>query len=172
MVCESGATTAARAATLRRTVMTRTATLAELADLVGTELGVSDWLEVTQDRIDTFADATDDHQWIHVDPERAASGPFGAPIAHGFLTLSLFIPLWGQIFQLEGVGTKVNYGLDKVRFTSPVKVGSRVRLVATLAKAEEITGGVQLHVSGVIEIEGSARPAVVVEFIERDYLDG
>ncbi|MCS0499841.1 MaoC family dehydratase [Protaetiibacter mangrovi] len=150
--------------------MTRTATLADLDALVGTELGASGWREVTQERIDTFADATDDHQWIHVDPERAATGPFGAPIAHGFLTLSLFIPLWGEIFALDGVETKVNYGLDKVRFTSPVKVGARVRLVATLARVEQIAGGVQLHVSGIIEIEGAERPAVVIEFIERDYL--
>lgn len=151
--------------------MTRTATIAELDELVGTELGTSDWLVVTQERIDTFADATDDHQWIHIDPARAAEGPFGAPIAHGFLSLSLFIPLWGQVFGLEGVATKVNYGLDKVRFTSPVKVGSRVRLVASLTRAEHIAGGVQLHVSGILEIEGSDRPALVVEFIERDYVE-
>jgi acyl dehydratase len=120
--------------------------------------------------IDTFADATDDHQWIHVDPERAKDGPFGATIAHGFLTLSLFIPLWSAMFDVEGVTSKLNYGLDRVRFTSPVKVGSRVRLTATITAVEEVKGGVQLTTSGVIEIEGQERPAVVVEFLSRLYV--
>ncbi|MFC5502470.1 MaoC family dehydratase [Lysinimonas soli] len=146
------------------------ATIAELPALVGTEIGPSDWLTITQERINTFADATDDHQWIHVDPVRAKDGPFGAPIAHGFLTLSLLIPLWGSIFDVEGVTTKVNYGLDRVRFTSPVTVGSRVRLTATLAKVEEVTGGVQLTTSGIIGIEGQERPAVVVDFLARFYV--
>jgi acyl dehydratase len=145
-------------------------TLEELPRLVGTEIGTSDWITISQERINTFADATDDHQWIHVDPERAQDGPFGAPVAHGFLTLSLFIPLWSSIFDIEGVTTKVNYGLDRVRFTSPVKVGSRVRLTATLTKVEEIGGGVQLSTSGVIGIEGQERPAVVVDFLARFYV--
>jgi acyl dehydratase len=145
----------------------RTTTLADLPGLAGTEIGTSDWVTVTQERIDTFADATDDHQWIHVDPERAATGPFGAPIAHGFLTLSLFIPLWSQLLEVTDATTLVNYGLDKVRFTSPVKAGSRVRLVATLSSVTEVKGGLQLAVSGVLELEGSERPALVVEFISR-----
>ncbi|TXR57045.1 MaoC family dehydratase [Quadrisphaera setariae] len=147
----------------------RTTTLAELPGLAGTEIGTSEWITVTQERIGTFADATDDHQWIHVDPERAASGPFGAPIAHGFLTLSLFIPLWSQLLEVSDATTLVNYGLDKVRFTSPVKAGSRVRLVATLTSVTEVKGGLQLAVSGVLELEGSERPALVVEFLSRVY---
>lgn len=144
-------------------------TIDELPTLIGTEIGPSDWLRITQERINTFADATDDHQWIHVDPERAKDGPFGAPIAHGFLTLSLLIPLWSSIFDVEGVTTKVNYGLDRVRFTSPVRVGSRVRLTATLTKVDQVSGGVQLTTSGVIGIEGQDRPAVVVDFLARFY---
>lgn len=147
----------------------RTTTLAELPGLAGAEIGTSEWLTVTQEKINTFADATDDHQWIHVDPERAASGPFGAPIAHGFLTLSLFIPLWSQLLEVSDATTLVNYGLDKVRFTSPVKAGSRVRLVATLTSVTEVKGGLQLAVSGVLELEGSERPALVVEFLSRVY---
>jgi acyl dehydratase len=144
-------------------------TLEELPGLVGTEIGPSDWIDVSQERINTFADATDDHQWIHVDPERAKEGPFGAPIAHGFLTLSLLIPLWSSIFDVEGVTTKVNYGLDRVRFTAPVPAGSRIRMTATITKVEEVKGGVQLTTSGVIAIEGQERPAVVVDFLARFY---
>lgn len=147
----------------------KTVTIAELPSLVGTEIGTSDWIEISQQRIDTFANATDDRQWIHVDPERANEGPFGAPIAHGFLTLSLFIPLWSSLLEVSDAATLVNYGLDKVRFTSPVKVGSSIRLVATLASAEQVKGGLQLGVSGVIEIEGQERPAAIVEFISRVY---
>ena len=145
----------------------RTTTVAELPGLAGTEIGASDWLTVTQERIDTFADATDDHQWIHVDPERAKDGPFGAPIAHGFLTLSLFIPLWQGLLEVTDATTLVNYGLDRVRFTAPVKAGSRIRLVATLSSVTEVRGGLQLAVSGVIELEGQERPAVVLEFLSR-----
>jgi acyl dehydratase len=147
----------------------KTVTIAELPDLVGTELGASVWMEVSQQRIDAFADATGDHQWIHVDPERAKDGPFGATIAHGFLTLALFIPLWSSLLEVADAATLVNYGLDKVRFTSPVKVGSRVRLAARIASAEPVKGGLQLAVAGVIEIEGQERPAAVVEFISRVY---
>lgn len=148
---------------------TRVATLAELSKLVGQSLGTSDWLTIEQDRVNTFADATDDHQWIHVDVERAkAESPFGGPIAHGYLTLSLIIPMWTQVLQVESVTTGVNYGLNKVRFTNPVPVGGRVRLNATLKQYEELPkGGVQLTVDGVIELEGSERPAVVVEAIYR-----
>lgn len=137
--------------------------------LAGTELGVTDWLEVGQDRIDTFADATDDHQWIHTDPEKAAQGPFGAPIAHGYLTLSLFIPLFTDLLDVQGVTTKVNYGLDKVRFPSPVKAGSRIRLRATLASVDEVPGGVQIAVDGTVEIEGGSKPACVLRSLSRFY---
>jgi acyl dehydratase len=149
--------------------MTLTATYAELAGLAGTEIGPSDWLEVTQERVDTFADATDDHQWIHVDPERATEGPFGGPIAHGFLSLSLIIPLQSQVFDVEGVSTKVNYGLDKVRFVSPVKVGARIRLTGTIAEVIEVAGGYQLVVDIVIETEGGTKPAVVARSLQRFY---
>jgi len=146
-----------------------TTTVAELPSLEGKELGSSGWLEVSQQRIDTFADATDDHQYIHVDPERAKDGPFGTTIAHGFLTLSLFIPLWSEILEVSDASTLVNYGLDKVRFTSPVPAGSKVRLTATLKTVAEVKGGYQLHVDGIIEIEGQERPAVVIESISRVY---
>lgn len=149
--------------------MTLTATYADLAGLAGTEIGPSDWLEVTQQRVDTFADATDDHQWIHVDPERAADGPFGGAIAHGFLSLSLIIPLQTQVFDVEGVSTKVNYGLDKVRFVSPVKVGARIRLTGTIAEVIEVAGGYQLVVDIVIETEGGTKPAVVARSLQRFY---
>lgn len=149
--------------------MTTTVAFTELANLVGTDLGYSDWFEVTQDRINTFADATDDHQWIHVDPERAKDGPFGAPIAHGFLTLSLFIPMWVDLLDVQGVGTKVNYGLDKVRFVSPVTAGSRVRLTATIVEVTEVGGGLQLVVDGTIEIEGATKPAVALRSLQRLY---
>jgi acyl dehydratase len=143
--------------------------LDELKKLAGSDLGTSEWIEVTQERINTFADATGDHQWIHVDPERAATGPFGAPIAHGYLTLSLFIPLFTELLDVQGVTTKVNYGLNKVRFPSPVKVGSRIRLVGRLAEVEEVPGGVQIAVDGTIEIEGGAKPAAVLQSLSRFY---
>ena len=106
-----------------------------------------------------------------MDPERAKDGPFGAPIAHGFLTLSLIIPFWGELFDVEGVTTKVNYGLDKVRFTSPVKVCSRIRMRATIAEVTEVKGGAQIKVANTIEIEGQERPAVVAEFLARFHAD-
>ncbi len=143
--------------------------LDELKKLAGSDLGTSEWIEVTQERIDTFADATGDHQWIHVDPEKAKEGPFGAPIAHGYLTLSLFIPLFTELLDVQGVTTKVNYGLNKVRFPSPVKVGSRIRLVAKLAEVEDVTGGVQITVEGAIEIEGGGKPAAVLQSLSRFY---
>jgi acyl dehydratase len=142
----------------------------KLLTMAGADLGATDWLEITQDRVNLFADATDDHQWIHVDPERAKDGPFGAPIAHGFLTLSLLIPFWGELFDVEGVTTKVNYGLDRVRFTSPVKVGSKVRMLGQIAEVSEVKGaGAQIKVNATIEIEGQERPAVVAEFLARFY---
>jgi acyl dehydratase len=141
----------------------------ELKKLAGSELGTSAWLDVTQERIDTFADATGDHQWIHVDPERAAEGPFGAPIAHGYLTLSLFIPLFTELLDVQGVTTKVNYGLNKIRFPAPVKAGSRIRLVGRLAEVAEVPGGVQITVDGTIEIEGGSKPAAVLQSLSRFY---
>ncbi|MHC6229443.1 MaoC family dehydratase [Arthrobacter sp. MMS24-T111] len=140
-----------------------------LLTLSGKDLGTTDYRQITQDQINQFADATDDRQWIHTDPERAKDGPFGAPIAHGFLTLSLIIPFWGELFDVDGVTTKVNYGLDKVRFTSPVKVGSKVRMQATIADVTEVKGGAQIKVNATIEIEGQERPAVVAEFLARFY---
>ncbi|MFF1685341.1 MULTISPECIES: MaoC family dehydratase [unclassified Streptomyces] len=143
--------------------------LAELKKLAGSDLGSSEWLDVTQERIDTFADATGDHQWIHTDPERAKEGPFGAPIAHGYLTLSLFIPMFTELLDVEGVTTKVNYGLNKVRFPAPVPAGSRIRLAARLAAVEDVPGGVQITVDGTIEIEGAAKPACVLQSVSRFY---
>lgn len=143
--------------------------LDELKKLAGGDLGTSEWIEVTQQRIDTFADATGDHQWIHVDPERAKEGPFGAPIAHGYLTLSLFIPLFTELLDVRGVTTKVNYGLNKVRFPSPVTAGSRIRLTARLAEVEDVPGGVQITVEGTLEIEGGAKPAAVLQSLSRFY---
>ncbi|AJZ84159.1 MaoC family dehydratase [Streptomyces antimycoticus] len=144
--------------------------LDELKKLAGSDLGTSEWIEVTQDRIDTFADATGDHQWIHTDPERAAQGPFGAPIAHGYLTLSLFIPLFTQLLEVRGVTTKVNYGLNKVRFPAPVRVGSRLRLAARLSSVEDVPGGVQIAVDGTIEADGGTKPAAVVQSLSRFYV--
>lgn len=149
--------------------MTTTAAYTDALSLAGTDLGTTEWLEITQDRIDTFADAVDDHQWIHVDPERAASGPFGAPIAHGFLSLSLATRFWSELFELDGVATKVNYGLDKVRFVSPVTVGSRVRMGAVIAEVTEVPGGYQFAVDQTVEIEGGAKPALVARGIYRFY---
>ncbi|MDO0938046.1 MaoC family dehydratase [Streptomyces sp. DG2A-72] len=143
--------------------------LDELKKLAGSDLGTSEWIEITQERINTFADATGDHQWIHVDPEKAAEGPFGAPIAHGYLTLSLFIPLFTELLDVQGVTTKVNYGLNKVRFPSPVKVGSKIRLLGKLADVEDVPGGVQITVDGTMEIEGGAKPAAVLQSLSRFY---
>lgn len=149
--------------------MTTTIAYTDIAGLAGTDLGWSDWLEITQDRINTFADAADDHQWIHTDPEKAKTGPFGAPIAHGFLTLSLAVPFWTELLEVEGVTTKVNYGLDKVRFISPVPAGSRVRMNAVIAEVEEVKGGYQLVVDQTIEVEGSSKPAVAARGLYRFY---
>ncbi|MBV1941107.1 MaoC family dehydratase [Streptomyces sp. BV286] len=141
----------------------------ELKKLAGSDLGTSEWIDVTQERVNTFADATGDHQWIHVDEEKAKEGPFGAPIAHGYLTLSLFIPLFTELLDVQGVTTKVNYGLNKVRFPAPVKAGSRIRLVAKLTDVEDVPGGVQITVDGMIEIEGAPKPAAVLQSLSRFY---
>ncbi|HUN92085.1 MAG TPA: MaoC family dehydratase [Burkholderiaceae bacterium] len=136
---------------------------------IGQPLGTTDWLEMTQDRIDRFAEATGDHQWIHVDPERAAKGPFGACIAHGFLTMSIAGSYFlERILQVE-CRMGVNYGTDRVRFPAPVKVGSRIRGHGELVKAEPFDGGVQAVVRVTVEIEGGERPACVVDTINRLY---
>jgi acyl dehydratase len=137
--------------------------------LAGSELGASDWLEITQERVDTFAAATDDRQWIHVDPDKAAQGPFGVTIEHGYLTLSLIIPLFNELLRIEGVSMGINYGLDKVRFPAPVPVGSKIRLVGQVGDVDDIAGGVQMYVSFTVEIEGSAKPACVAGAIYRQY---
>jgi acyl dehydratase len=135
----------------------------------GKEWGQSDWLQVTQDRIDQFADATNDHQWIHVDAERAKKGPFGTTIAHGFLTLSLIPGLAGSLVKVEGVRMGINYGLNKVRFPSPVRVGSRVRAVSKNVSVDDVEGGVQVVNQVTIEIEGQEKPACVAETVSRFY---
>jgi acyl dehydratase len=142
-------------------------TLDELSFFVAKELGTSAWVDVDQTRINTFADATDDHQWIHVDPERAKDGPFGETIAHGYLTLALLIPMWTEILEVRDVATKVNYGLNKVRFPSPGPSGSKVRARATLAAVEPVSGGVQLTVDAVVEREGGDKPACVAQLVLR-----
>ncbi|MEW2386112.1 MaoC family dehydratase [Micromonospora sp. NPDC047707] len=149
---------------------TKVVSMAELAELAGTDLGYSPWFQIDQKRIDVFADATDDDQWIHVDPERAKSGPFGQPIAHGYLTLAMVVPMWITVLDVRDARTKVNYGLNKVRFPAPVPVGSRVRLGVTLRDAEDIRGpGVQLTLDTVVEVEGSDKPACVAQLIFRYY---
>ena len=140
---------------------------ADLAASVGQEIGVSDWHEIPQSQIDLFAEATGDDQWIHVDPERAKAGPYGTTIAHGYLTLSLLAPLMKTIYRIEGAKMAVNYGLNKVRFAAPVRVGSRVRVRVSLATVDEIPSGVQSVWSAVIELEGSEKPACIAEPVTR-----
>jgi acyl dehydratase len=148
--------------------MTATTTLSELPALKGAALGSSDWVEVTQERVNTFADATGDHQWLHVDVERAKKeSPFGGPIAHGYFTLSLLIPMWSQVLTITDQTASVNYGLNKVRFPAPVPVGSKIRLTATLLEVEEIKGGFQVTVAATIEREGGDKPVCVAEPVFR-----
>ena len=144
--------------------------LAELEALVGQELGVSDWLEVDQSRIDLFAQATGDHQWIHTHPERAAVGPFGATVAHGFLTLSLLPTLFETGFAIDDIRMGVNYGLNRVRFPAPVRVGSRLRGRFKLLSYEPLDGGAQLTVEAIVELEGSDKPACVAESVSRRFV--
>jgi acyl dehydratase len=145
-------------------------TPAELSSSIGKHLGHSAWMEVTQQRIQLFADATDDQQWIHVDPERAKQGPFGAPIAHGYLTLSLVNRFLPEIVEVRGISMGVNYGADRIRFPAPVKVGSRIRGGAELIEVENTKdGGVQAKIRVTVEIEGGERPACVVDTISRYY---
>lgn len=137
---------------------------------VGQHLGYSEYMEITQERVDKFADATGDHQWIHVDVERAKSGPFGGPIAHGYLTLSLGPMLYPTVVRIEGFSMGVNYGANKVRFPSPVPVGARLRLGVKLLEVEEITGGAQTTMEFTFECEGAAKPSCVAEIIFRSYV--
>ncbi|MFW0783242.1 MaoC family dehydratase [Gordonia sp. CPCC 206044] len=137
----------------------------QLTAAIGEDLGSGEWLEITQDRVNSFADATGDHQWIHVDPERAKDGPFGGPIAHGYLTLSLLPVLAGGIFTVEGPKLVINYGMNKVRFPSPVKVGARIRSNAVITSVEETASGVNMVVKNTVEIEGADKPACVAENI-------
>ena len=141
----------------------------ELKGRAGDHLGYSDWHEVTQEQVNLFADATGDHQWIHVDVERAKQGPFGGPIAHGYLTLSLAPVLIGEIVRVEGISMGVNYGCNKVRFPSPVPVGSKVRLGASLVSVEDVAGGAQATVALTFEVEGKDKPACVAEAVYRYY---
>ncbi|WP_431711036.1 MaoC family dehydratase [Glutamicibacter uratoxydans] len=141
----------------------------ELANAAGTDLGYSEYREVTQEQVNIFADATDDHQWIHTDPEKAKEGPFGGPIAHGYLTLSLQIAFWTELFDVTGVSTKVNYGLEKVRFPSPVPVGAKIRMKAAIAEVTEVPGGYQIAVDQVVEVQDAPKPAVVSRGLYRFY---
>ncbi|MFH9422287.1 MaoC family dehydratase [Streptomyces sp. NPDC017529] len=144
--------------------------LDELRKAVGEDLGPSDWLEIDQRRIDLFADATGDHQWIHVDPERAATGPFGTTIAHGYLTLALLPTLVPRLMRVEGVKMGINYGVDKVRFPATVPVGSRLRATARIAGVTEVSGGVQLATTVTVEREGGDKPVCVAQTLSRFYL--
>jgi acyl dehydratase len=140
-------------------------TFEEIEAATGEEIGTTDWVEITQERVDQFADATDDHQWIHVDVKKAKEGPFGGTIAHGYLTLSLLPWLGSQVFGLETPGAKLNYGVNKVRFPNPVRVGSRVRARVTVGEVTDISAGKQLTLKYVVEIEDEDKPACVAETV-------
>jgi acyl dehydratase len=141
----------------------------ELKSRVGDHLGYSDWHEVTQEQVNQFAEATGDHQWIHVDPERAKSGPFGGPIAHGYLTLSMAPGLLHEVLIIEGFSMGVNYGINKLRFPAPVPVGKRLRVGATLKAADDVAGGVQPTLELNFEVEGQEKPACIAEVVYRYY---
>ncbi|GGL10000.1 MaoC family dehydratase [Nocardia jinanensis] len=141
--------------------------IAELVAVKGEQLGSSDWLLIDQKRVDTFAEATGDHQWIHVDPARASDGPFGSTIAHGLLTLSLLPSFQHEIFRVDNVTMAVNYGLNKVRFPAPVPVGAKLRATSSVVEVTELDGAAQVTLSTVIEIDGSGKPACVVESVVR-----
>ncbi|HKT01534.1 MAG TPA: MaoC family dehydratase [Rugosimonospora sp.] len=137
----------------------------------GQDLGHTGWLEVTQERVDTFADATNDHQWIHVDPELARGGPFGGTIAHGYLTLSLLIPLFSELLVLNGIRMAVNYGLNRVRFPAPVPVGAKIRLAGRLVSVEDVKGdGVEVVADFTVEVDGKDKPACVAQAVYRYYV--
>jgi acyl dehydratase len=140
-----------------------------LTGLVGEHVGYSDWMEVTQEQVDRFAEATGDHQWIHVDQERAKDGPFGGTIAHGFLTLSLIPRVLPELLDVRGFSMGVNYGMDKVRFPSPVPVGSKLRAGAVVDDVQEVGGGVQTTLTITFEMEGADKPACVARFLERRF---
>ena len=142
----------------------------ELKSLVGEHLGYSPYVEISQDQVNLFADATGDHQWIHVDVEKAKAGPFGGPIAHGYLTLSLGPYLYPQVVQIKGFSMGVNYGANKVRFPAPVMVGSKLRLGVKLLEVDDIAGGVQMILEFTFECEGAAKPSCVAEIIFRSYV--
>jgi len=143
----------------------------ELREALGTHLGYSEWIEITQERVNLFADATGDHQWIHVDPERAKDGPFGTTIAHGYLTLSITNYFFPQLMRVPGAAMGVNYGANKVRFPAPVPVGSRIRMGCEVVETEDVPGGVQVVTRNTVEIEGGDKPACVVEAISRWMFD-
>jgi acyl dehydratase len=145
--------------------------LDEITALAGADLGRTGWMEVTQERVNMFADATGDHQWIHVDAARAAAGPFGGTIAHGYLTLSMVIPLFAELLEVTGISMGINYGLNKVRFPAPVPVGAKIRLAAVVAAAEPVGDGqaVQLTADLTVEVDGGARPACAAQGIYRYY---
>uniref|UniRef100_A0A6J7NNG0 Unannotated protein n=1 Tax=freshwater metagenome TaxID=449393 RepID=A0A6J7NNG0_9ZZZZ len=140
---------------------------AELKSLIGEHLGYSPYMDITQERVNQFAEATGDYQWIHVDVERAKAGPFGAPIAHGYLTLSLGPVLYPQVVRVDGFSMGVNYGTNKVRFPSPVPVGSRLRLGVKLVEVKDVTGGVEITLEFTFEVEGATKPSCVAEIIFR-----
>jgi len=142
----------------------------DLAPLVGTHLGYSDYQTVTQEQVDLFADATGDHQWIHVDPERASTGPFAGTIAHGYLTLALIPSLLSSVMHVDGVRMGVNYGTNKVRFTSPVLVGSQIRAGATLSSIETIDRGVQVVLDVTVEMKDAPKPSCVAQLVSRYYV--
>lgn len=144
----------------------------ELRAAVGSELGASEWWDITQERVDLFADATDDHQFIHVDQERAAATPFGGTIAHGFLTLSMAVALSHQVYEVQGITMAVNYGLDKVRFPAPVPVGSRLRVSVRIASVDDVPGGVQVAGDLTFEVEGGTKPVCVARTLSRYYFEG
>jgi len=147
--------------------MTTTVAVDEFHTLVGKQIGYSEWEAVTQQRVNLFADATDDHQWIHVDPERAKDGPFGGPIAHGYLTLSLAPVLLNRVLTVEKMTFGVNYGCNKVRFPSPVPVGADLRMGVTVAEVEEVGGGVQVTFDLVFEVKDAPKPACVAQVVYR-----
>jgi acyl dehydratase len=146
-----------------------THTLDELKSQSGADLGHTRWMDVSQERVNTFADATDDHQWIHVDQERARSGPFGGTVAHGYLTLSLLIPLFLELLEVKGAAMAVNYGLNKVRFPAPVPVGARIRLAGRIDAVDEVKGGVQAVLDFTVEVESGGKPACVAQAVYRFY---
>jgi acyl dehydratase len=148
---------------------TTTIAIDDLPKYIGDHIGYSPWHEVTQEQVNLFADATGDHQWIHVDPERAKAGPFGGPIAHGYLTLSLASYLLPQLWRVTGISMGVNYGINKLRFPSPVPVGKKLRIGATLASVEEIAGGAQVTMDLTFEVEGADKPACVAQAVYRYY---